>query len=43
MAGLLWDKADARISNDELAEINEWRRSTQRSVRGWTSSCRGMA
>lgn len=24
MAGLLWDKADARISNDELAEINEW-------------------
>lgn len=22
--GLLWDKADARISNDDLAEINEW-------------------
>lgn len=24
MGGLLWDKADACISNDELAEINEW-------------------
>lgn len=24
MSSLLWDKADVRISDSELAEINEW-------------------
>ena len=24
MSSLLWDKADARFSNQELAQLNEW-------------------